>query len=550
MSAEIQSETVRNEVLRRADWRFLLPNPKPLKTVCYTPGLVTDAVRLISDQTADPRYDQPSDCDLAVAVNPSDITLRSAWAALTPDGCCYTEWRSPINGGLKRIRKRLKKAGFEDISFYWFWPWLSRIRLRLWLPLRAPHLFNPLMFTHMGTGPLGGAVRTIFCNALFIGQKLGITFPVCAIARKANSTVQAPTSRPFSTVPKGSMALTPAAQQPESPTTFVLAIIRERWKTWHLGPLPNHLCHALVTGGPRSTSKVVALVFGESDCQPRLAVKMSRVPESVPGLMREAENLRTIESLSPRKIPGVPRVLFCQKYAGVLILIETALPGTPLFSVLRPENYRAIAFKATDWLARFAEASTHCSSSAWWTRLVEPAFGAFCENFGEVVKADRLQKARDALAIIKDLPMICEHRDFSPWNVAVNPDGELAIFDWESSELRGFPVTDLIYFLTYLTFSRTAAMRWHRYRESYRASLNPSSSTGRVVDDCLNTYLKRSGLDRTVLHPLRLLTWMIHSRSEYQRLIADNPGKPRPDLLRRCLFLGLWEEELRYGGRL
>jgi hypothetical protein len=44
---------------------------------------------------------------------------------------------------------------------------------------------------------------------------------------------------------------------------------------------------------------------------------------------------------------------------------------------------------------------------------------------------------------------------------------------------------------------------------------------------------------------LRLLCWMLHSRSEYGRFVADAGGVPQPSQLRRSLFLGLWEEELR-----
>jgi hypothetical protein len=40
---------------------------------------------------------------------------------------------------------------------------------------------------------------------------------------------------------------------------------------------------------------------------------------------------------------------------------------------------------------------------------------------------------------------------------------------------------------------------------------------------------------------------MLHSRSEYEHLAADEAGRPAPDALRRSVFLSLWEEEVRHG---
>jgi hypothetical protein len=41
-----------------------------------------------------------------------------------------------------------------------------------------------------------------------------------------------------------------------------------------------------------------------------------------------------------------------------------------------------------------------------------------------------------------------------------------------------------------------------------------------------------------------VLLWLIHSRSEYRRLVGDSGGAPQPARLRHSLFVALWEEEL------
>ena len=91
MVSKAMREEVRNRLLRRVDWRFLLPTPQPTKSICFANGLLSRAVRLISDRMADDRLDPIDNYDLAVAVNPNHATLRKGWTALRPGGSCYTE---------------------------------------------------------------------------------------------------------------------------------------------------------------------------------------------------------------------------------------------------------------------------------------------------------------------------------------------------------------------------------------------------------------------------------------------------------------------------
>ena len=104
-TVELQREDVRNRLLRRADWRFLLPDPWPARSICFASGPLAVAVELISSQLAD--IHEGHDCDLAVAVDPNMDTLMSAWNALRAGGSCYTEWYAPLAGGLRSIRRLL-----------------------------------------------------------------------------------------------------------------------------------------------------------------------------------------------------------------------------------------------------------------------------------------------------------------------------------------------------------------------------------------------------------------------------------------------------------
>src|SRR5436190_11521159 len=130
-------EHTRNAQLRRVDWRFLLTNPRPTRTVCFATGALADAVALISDVVVGGEREPLTDCDLAVAVNPDATTLRNAWNALRPGGSIYIEWRSCVRGPGPAAR-RLRRVGFGDVRSYWPYPNPAKYRPQLWVPLESP----------------------------------------------------------------------------------------------------------------------------------------------------------------------------------------------------------------------------------------------------------------------------------------------------------------------------------------------------------------------------------------------------------------------------
>lgn len=532
---ESQPERARNKTIRRADWRFLLPDPRPGASVCFSDGLLAAAVASISDRVIAGERAVDDQCDLAVATNPAQDTLRAAWAALHPGGSCYTEWYRPLSGGAKGVRRRLEAVGFDDVTCYWAWPWPSRASALFWLPLGAPNALRYFAAnrpkSRLFVGRLARGVREALW-ALSVGTNLAL--PVCAVARKP--------PRPDDPESVAAPRVSPGERDMNhSP----LSMIRARWPTWDFGPTPSTLSLLLLTGGPRSISKIVALVFADSEREPALAVKMARVPESVPALAREAATLRALQVLQPDRRRGVPRVLFCDEHAGLLAVGETALTGVPLSTIVGEANYRDIALKATGWLADFAGRPGPAAPSNWWDRLVEPLLADFGDAFGPVVDRAMLNETRAILSALGPLPLVCEHRDFSPWNVLMDATGELVVLDWESSEREGLPALDLVYFLAYLSFFVDGSMRSGHLRESYRASLDPTTRAGSVRRECLRRYAGQTGIDPAALKPLCLLVWLLHSRSEYGQFLADTAGKPTEAQLRHSAFLGLWEEELR-----
>ena len=272
-------------------------------------------------------------------------------------------------------------------------------------------------------------------------------------------------------------------------------------------------------------------------------MKIGRVAEARAGLLREATTLSGLQSRCGGRLRGLPRVLFTADDGTMVAVGETALAGVPLLGVLNRHNCRTYGLLATDWMTELAGCARGEDRGRPVPEVIEEAITEFARSFGAVIEPELLARTTAILEPLGRLPRACEHRDFAPWNVFVAPDGTFAVFDSESSEPTGLPGVDLLYFLTYLAFAIDQAKATPAMLQSYRAAMDPSSFTGAVLRECMARYAAHVGLVEADWHPLRLLTWIIHSRSEYRRLAADAGGPPAVDALRNSLFLGLWRME-------
>jgi hypothetical protein len=507
-------ENERNLLLRRIDWRFLLPDPAPRTSLALSEELA-EPLELITRVSRTPGDDEVG-FDLAAVVDPSPSDLVAAWSTLRPRGSVYTEWREPIPGGWKAIVRKLGAAGFEEVACFWPRPDPARAPTTAWIPLesRAPldYYRTRRRNTRSPWRLAGRAVRRI-------QWRLRTRRPVCAIARKP------PVSGPR-----------PGSTERES----LLETIRRSWNDWGLGPPPRRIARLLRAAPGRSSGKVVAFLFAEDDPKPRVVVKAARTPEAGAGLEREVATLRALAS---RSVPvfGIPKILDSRPDG---IVVETALPGLPLPAFLDRRGYRGLASKATTWLVELAGPDDGSRGSR--AGFVDGVLQDFETRFGDVLDPGLLRAGEELLATLPPLRTVCEQRDFSPWNILVTRAGALSVLDWESSETRGVPALDLIYFLTYQALYFDRALRRGRHRASFRKSLEPSSLTGGATKECLERYSEQTNLPKAALAPLRILAWLLHSRSEYRHLEEDAGGAPDPQRLRRSFFVDLLTEEIRY----
>ena len=499
------AERERNRTLRRADWRYLLPDPAPAHALCLAGGTLREACAVVAGAVDDaPRAG--ARYDLVVAEEPDDATLRRLVGALRPDGACYTEWTSRAPGAAARARRALEQVGLRDARSYR--PWPSAERCRVWVPTE------------------GAAARWWWRSALrgtdVRRQQLSAAIGALQSRLGAHGRI-------------GVVAL--AGDAPREPR--LLALAREHGGWAHDGASASL---ALLTPGERSVGKVILFPF-RAEGVPALAIKTARIPDAARALAREADLLDVVHAQHGGALAGAPRVLFRARALDTLVVGESALTGTPVLARLDAARYPSIAERVTDWLVRLAQPVAGGSRQPVWDRVAGPAFERFASEFGRVAGDATLARARAVLATLGEMPVVAEQRDCSPWNL-FEGDAGIVVLDWESGVAAGVPALDLIYFVTHAAYYLEGAWVSGRFEDAYRAAWSRDTTIGRVNLGCVERYLARVGVAADAVAALRLLAWVIHSHSDWVHRRDDVGGEPADDALRDSRFLRLVHAEL------
>jgi glycosyltransferase involved in cell wall biosynthesis len=418
------------------------------------------------------------------------LVRRLDWRFLLPDAELLAHWRLPRPGGIGRARRRAEAAGYTDVRAYWAGP-LPHRPPQFWLPVEVEEAIDYLLATRAPRSLAGRLLRHLWS----LLRSAGLLAPIYVVGRREGGGDE------------GAIPLSPAC------------------------PL------LLLTTGHRSINKAVGLAFEDGRERPAKAVKFARVHEAEPGLEREAEVLQRLQEERP-DFAGIPRLVGQGSRDGRLAVVQEAVAGESLLDMLTPGNFEAVAMEVTRLLVELARGSQRRPDPDWRLRLVDEPLQWFEQHF------QTPSGGRSLLDGLGDLSPTVEHRDCSPWNILITPVGAPVLLDWESAEPEGLPGLDLVYFLANCAFVLDGALESGRTRESYARLLDPATGHGHVAARAIAEYTSALGISAEDLRRLRLLCWIVHSRSDYRHLQLEYGGAPPREALRRSIFAGLVDEEL------
>ncbi|MGV8084340.1 MAG: phosphotransferase [Coriobacteriia bacterium] len=510
----LSTKAARRPALRRSDWRFLLPGPAPKKTAIFAKGPLAESATALPGDLVAGGSSAAVACDLCVARWPGAARLHSCADALRPGGVLYAEW-PPIWAGAGRLRRDLRRAGFESPVFYWPSPSLSAARLWVRVSPRP--------------APYGAAIRSVFDASMGSGVR----------SRIASSLVLAASLTPFA--PKVAVARKGGIADEADPDLMA-------WLAGRLAEISgadaSDLAVVMRTGGGSDLNRINWMVWGDAERTAKWIAKAPRIPETDIAMRRERDLLLALAARAEGGLAmDTPRLAMWDERGGFPVMAETAMQGTELLEVVRSVGYEESARQIARTLTAFAGRPPKQPRSEWWDDLVEPWLARLEGQLAELGDPGLVGEVRSALQDLGDLPLVFCHYDCTPWNMLVAENGRLQIFDWENGREEGLPALDLVYCLSTIAFSLDGTVASPRAIESYTRMIDPSTEAGRVFLGALDAYGEAVGIDLDDLLRLRAMTWLIHTTHNFAELLKKH-ADDKESITARSACLPLLRAEL------
>jgi Phosphotransferase enzyme family len=208
-------------------------------------------------------------------------------------------------------------------------------------------------------------------------------------------------------------------------------------------------------------AKATLLLFGP-DGLPLLVAKLARRAEGERALKAEYDALTNLWSARPRAVCAqLPRPIALERVAGRMVLLSTAVRGTPLTvryytpgHVRHPKLVTQDFALAGAWLARF-QAET-CSGAITLGRdafeeRIRPTLLRYRAEVGwsswESDLAGHMSELCAQLSGVP-VPVVGGHGDYAPGNILVDREQVSGVVDWELGRDAVLPFSDLFKFAT------------------------------------------------------------------------------------------------------
>jgi aminoglycoside phosphotransferase (APT) family kinase protein len=277
----------------------------------------------------------------------------------------------------------------------------------------------------------------------------------------------------------------------------------------------------LLTPRFATSRHVVALVSPAGSPRARVVVKIPRRPGDNGGVRHEADVLQELDRLAAGRVLGVPTVLGTVEVDGRLLLVETALHGTPLVPRWVRRRPALALSAARSFLDALPVVRAPGENDDWYGRLVAEPLAALVGHAPLDGETDRLRSRTHALlGPLRDaaLPAVVEHGDLSDPNLMLDRHGFLQAVDWERSTTRGLPGHDLVFFLQHVAECRRSARTPEERLAAFDDAFVEPRGLGRAP---LREHLAARDVDPALAGPLVVATWARAAASLVPRLVPE-----------------------------
>jgi Phosphotransferase enzyme family len=206
--------------------------------------------------------------------------------------------------------------------------------------------------------------------------------------------------------------------------------------------VPGDVEWFLTLGHGDVLTRAVFHLFERGSESPSWVLKFSRVTGYADPFDRDERALRLVAAGGPTVAAHAPRLLGRFQAAGLHAALETAAVGRKLTLFLQrrgnTEAKRRLIDAIAAWLIEVGLA-TRAGPAELETERIRLR--------EEVLPLWHEHEVADLVDSIPPVPAVLQHNDPGCWNIIVDGPRFTAV-DWESARRHGFPLWDLVYFLT------------------------------------------------------------------------------------------------------
>lgn len=306
------------------------------------------------------------------------------------------------------------------------------------------------------------------------------------------------------------------------------ALILSQWETLFPKTKKPDQLHHLGIPGSIEGGTTTFLSFGEKSSQPYFAVKIHRDPNEDEKVSREIEVLKFIHQLDAELSKSAPRLIMGKKIAGLWVTLQSILEGAPMVASLDDQGL-------PDSLC--AE-QNFTIISHWLLKLQKDSSQKIKLNPEDIVSRGKTsldffantfplnQDEKDFLVLLGEnldrlakLGHTVQHGDFCRQNILINPSlSQPNVIDWTDSRLGGFPLHDLLFFITSYCLQVRKEAGINGFTGMFKHTYLSENPYSHQVKQCLVNYCQQTGIDLKDV-PLLLGIFIVNqSLFEYQKV--------------------------------